>query len=208
MSIHRDIALISVMLCCCIALGLSLDAKAGKVKSAPPIVKNELTQQIDGITLQPGTYLLAVAESYIRTDMNVIGDPVEARLVNNVYVANRLVLGEATRLYGHIDRMEQPLEGKDAVLAVEIDKIELPSGELIPVKAYLETDNEDHSWGGGLREGTVPTKVQHRVMGIGRYNKTVMMGPRKMGRHYQIQPGEYWRVVLQTPVTIPLMKWQ
>jgi hypothetical protein len=177
-----------------------------KPQAAKPAVITELTEQIDSYTLQPGTYLLCTSESYIRTDMHRVGDPVVGHLVHNVYVNNVLILGTATRLYGTITRMEQPMEGKDAVMAFTMNKLELPTGELLPIEAYLDTGQTDHSWGGGLQEGTEPFVVSHRVMGIGRYNKVIMGGPRKQGRHYQSQPGDYWRVVLQTPVTVPVLR--
>jgi hypothetical protein len=177
-----------------------------KPKAAPPAIVTELTEQVDSYTLQPGTYLLCTSESYIRTDMHRVGDPVVGHLVHNVYVNGVMVLGNATRLYGSITRLEEPLEGKDAVLTFSMNKLELPTGELLPIEAYLDTGQADHSWGGGLQEGTVPFVVSHRIMGIGRYNKAILGGPRKPGRHYQSQPGDYWRVVLQTPVTVPVLK--
>lgn len=164
-------------------------------------------QNLVEVTLQPGTLLPCLAQTPIRTDENQVGDPVEARLAQDVYVGLRKVLSRSTLLRGRVSVLEKPIAGRDAILAVTLTQVilpEAPGQRLAPlaIQSHIQTEHADHTWGGGLTEGTVPKAVMFNVWGIGSYNKEVMAGPRRVGYHYQIKPGEFWNVVLQTPLTL------
>lgn len=158
------------------------------------------------VTLQPGTLFLAMAETPVRTDYNHVGDRVEARLINPVYVGAIQVMDPSTRFIGSVAVLEKPIEGKDAVLGIRFDSVVLATGDEKPLAAHINTDEKRQVWGGDLRPGTKPFSVSHRVMGIGWYNKTILGGPREMGRHYEVKPGETWRVILETPLTFSVPK--
>jgi hypothetical protein len=169
-------------------------------KHADRVLIDPLDEDFEVHTFQVGTYFLTAAETVLRTDINRVSDRCSARLTSGVYVTNRLVMGSSTRFNGYVARVEQPLAGKDAVMEVRIDEIILENGDRLPVKAHLDTNQDDHAWGGGLTEGSIPMEIQHRVVGIGYYNKVVFGGPRRFGRHFQVKPGEYWRIVLEEPL--------
>jgi hypothetical protein len=173
-----------------------------KTKQAKPALVEVLDEDFVAVTFQVGTYFLSVAENPVRTDLNRVGDRVEARLSSNVFVENYKVLTPETRFYGYISQLEKPLEGRDAILAIRMDALDLPNGERQRVSTHLDTNSDDHAWGGGLRPGTKPVKVLNKVQYIGDYNRIIYMGPRQMGRHYEVKPGEQWRVVLEQPLQV------
>jgi hypothetical protein len=180
---------------------LALAAKTNRA----PVASISTEEVMSTYTFRPGTVFLCLAQTPVHTGQNQLNDPVEGRLVHDVYVGERTVIRSAVRFVGHISVLEPPIEGRDAILGIRMDRIELPGGESIPVRAYVDTGDPSHTWGGGLTEGTVPKAVQFRVWGIGEYNKTVMSGPRQPGREYKVDLGEYWRVVLEQPLSVPIV---
>lgn len=159
-------------------------------------------EQFVRYTLQPGTVLHVVLQTPVHTGVNQPDDTVEAQIVQNVYLGRELILPRHTRFEGRIERLEPPLQGRDAVLGIRFDRILLENGETLPIRTHIQTGREDFLWGGGLTPGTKPRLVTHRVYGIGEYNQTVLSGPRAMGRHIEFSPGEHWVLVLDAPLTI------
>lgn len=202
----RQGMLLGLTLSFCLLGGDPLAVWAGKEKAAPPTqVRWSQETGVGEVVFQPGTVFLLIAETPVHTGENQLNDPVEARLVHDVYVGESRVISRSARFWGYLSQLEPPVEGRDAVLGIRMRELQLPNGMRLPLVGYIHTGNDKQVWGGGETEGTKPRLVQHRVQGIGYYNKVVMAGPLAMGRHYRVQPGEYWRVVLEEPLSIPFL---
>ena len=183
---------------------MPLDSVAGDDKSAPPV---QLEERNDLILYRfpPGTQFLTLAETPIHTAQHGLNALAEARLVHDVYIGERLVLNRATRFWGHVSKLQAPIPGRDAVLEIRLHELELANGERFPIQGHIKT-KQGTDWGGKLTKGTKTRKVLHKVYGVGAYAKLVDTGPRAMGRHLKVDPGEYWRIVLDSPVVIALPK--
>jgi hypothetical protein len=121
-------------------------------------------------------------------------------------LGERLLLTHNTRLSGQIARLEPPMQGRDAVLAVRFTEIHTESGEQLPLQAHVRTEHPEHLWGGQVTPGTKPMLSTQRVLGIGEYNRVVYGGPRAMGRNIEFPPGEHWTIILEKPLTLVLPK--
>jgi hypothetical protein len=163
--------------------------------ASPPV--SLVTQQIPvGMPLQ------VVLETPVTTATQTVGQPVEASLLQPIYVGGQVVFGIQTKLTGVIDQIEPPLSGRNAVLRLYFNRITLDDGSQLPLAAHVKTANPDHTWGGELTPGTIPEKVTMRVTGIGEYNKTVMRGPRLMGKPIELPPGERLTLILDQPLSV------
>jgi len=183
---------------------LTLPANCKKNPNAPDVA-TQSNEVLTYVTLQKGTRLLCIAETPVHTEFNAVNDPVEARLVHPIYWQDRVLLPASVRLLGSVSQLNQPIAGRDAELGIRFGSLQLSPEVLLPVKAHIDVSDGEQTWGGDLTAGSQWRAVQYNVMGMGTYNRHVDSGPRLMGRHYKVEPGEYWRIVLEEPLTIPIV---
>jgi hypothetical protein len=127
---------------------------------------------------------------------------VEVIMDHNLYYGEELILAKNTRFNGLITQLDAPVQGMNAILRVNFNEILMDNGEKLPISAHVRTERPDHTWGGGVTQGTKPVLSTQRVWEIGEYNRIVFAGPRAMGEHIKIPPGEHWTLILDQPLTI------
>lgn len=169
---------------------------------SPSAIRQEPDPNFISYTLKSGTALQILLQTPLDTAINQAKDPVEGIMSKNLYLGNELVLSKNTRFLGEIVRLEPPLQGRDALLEVRFTEILLDNGEKLPIEAHIRTEHPEHIWGGQVTPGTKPMKSIQRIWGIGEYTRTVWGGPRAMGQHVTIQPGEHWTMILEQPLTL------
>lgn len=157
----------------------------------------------DAVILPSGSALHVVLQTPISTALNHPGDPVEAAVSQALFMGSTEVLSRHARLLGRITALEQPVQGKNALLGIRFERLTLEDGQQIPLSAHVRTDRPEHVWGGELTPGTKPRAIPYHVWGIGAYNRIVLEGPRQMGAHCQFLPGERMTVILEAPVFLP-----
>lgn len=149
-----------------------------------------------------GTPVSAILQEEVSTEHAVLGQPVSALVAQDVYIGTKKVLSRADRLFGRITRLDPPIKGRNAVLQVTFDTLVLSTGLKIPISSWIHTTHPEHFWGGEITEGTKPEIVPYQVYRIGTYGRVMYYGPRKMGEHVRLLPGERMIVVLDNPVEI------
>jgi hypothetical protein len=173
---------------------------------SPPVEKTEPDPNFYSYTLRPGTALQILLQTPINTAFNQPGDTVEGIMTRDLYLnANRL-LSKNTRFIGVISRLEPPIQGMNALLAIRFTALILENGEQLPIDAHVRTEHPGHLWGGQVTPGTKPMLSTQRVAGIGEYNRIVFGGPRAMGQHIEFLPGEHWTIIMDQPLTLVLPK--
>lgn len=186
----------------CLGILAILPAVAEDHPTPPPVTIKTSPDGIEHYTLPKGSAFHVVLQTPLHTYVSQVNDPVEAILSTPIYLNDKVLFNKNTRVFGHIQRLELPIQGRNAVLEVHFDAVKLSSGEKVPMSAYVKTENPEHIWGGELTPGTVPKTVVHSVYGIGQYGQTVFTGPRMMGQHLEFLPGSYWIILLEEPLTM------
>ena len=128
----------------------------------------------------------------------------EGIMTRDLYLNADRLLSKNTRFTGVVSRLEPPIKGMDALLAIRFTEIILDNGEKLPLSAHVRTEHPEHLWGGQVTPGTKPMLSTQRVAGIGEYNRIVFGGPRAMGKHIEFPPGEHWTIILDKPLTLVL----
>lgn len=186
-----------------ILTGLMCPLWAGAENPPMPWVRvDERSSEFRSYTLPAGTPLAIVLQTPLSTAINRVNDEVEAAVTQDFYLGPHKMLSKHARLTGSVSICELPIQGRNGVLGVRFHELSLKNGERLPIQAYVKTNHPQHIWGGELTPGTEYKRVSHRVMGIGVYNQAVLAGPRQMGAHIELPPGERLTVILQQPVTI------
>ena len=131
------------------------------------------------------------------------GEPLKFITTNDIYLFDKNVIPKGTKLTGYIDKKNEPVRGTNAAMKVYINKMYLPDGYEIPIKAYISTVN-DNKIGGELTAPETYDKMPHyqrwtmfRAFGILQY---VPGGQRKMGEHVTISSGADLKMVLIEPI--------
>jgi hypothetical protein len=131
------------------------------------------------------------------------GEQLNFVTTNDIYLFNKNVIPQGTKLTGYIEKKNEPIRGTNAAMKVFINKMYLPDGYEIPIKAYISTSN-NNKIGGELTAPETYNKVPHyqrwtmfRAFGVLQY---VPGGQRRMGEHVTISSGANMVIVLVEPV--------
>lgn len=170
---------------------------------SPTVDCVDLDERFTSCTLKPGTAIQVLLQTPISTAHNRVGDPVEVIVTHSIYRLEQKLLSQSARVFGTVTRLEPAVEGRDGVLDVRFNSLLESNGEeRLPLKAHVRTERSDHSWGGAVTPGSKPFLSVQKVWGIGYYNRIVYGGPRRMGKSIEMKPGEFWTLILDSPLTI------
>lgn len=175
---------------------------AAKNPPAPDAVEIPYTPAMKGIVLPKGTKMGIISHTPLNTEVNRVGDLVEARIVSAIFVGQHRVISQNTKVFGHVVQVEPPMVGRNAVMKIQLDRLQQPDGQESALKAHIVTENDDGVWGGELTAYTRPYYITHRVFRLGEYNQLRYGGPRAMGTHIFRPVGEHWTMVLDEPIQL------
>lgn len=157
----------------------------------------------DEFDIPAGTHIPVISLQEFSTAYCEEGDSVSFVTTSDIYLYDKNVIPEGCRLTGYIDKKNEPIIGTDAAMKVFVNKMYLPDGYEIPIKAYIYTAN-NNIIGGGLTPPAKYIRMPHyqrwamfRAMGT---LQCVPGGERKMGEHVTISSGANLIVVLVAPI--------
>ncbi len=179
------------------------DDDKDKRKSAPPATIKVLDAKTSQYTLAAGTTFVSSLEAMLNTQVNQPNDPFSLRIIHDVWVNNQKILPKGSRVYGHVEDVMAPMQGRDAILKIKAHALETLEGEEIPIEATLFTSMEDAGLiGGNVTQPMNGRLVRYEIMGIGMINRVMPEGPRAMGKHQRMTPGQLIRIRLDAPLMI------
>ncbi|MCQ2743820.1 MAG: hypothetical protein MJ230_03370 [bacterium] len=124
---------------------------------------------------------------------------------NDIYLFNKNVIPKGTKLTGYIEKKNEPIRGTNASMKIFVNKMYLPDGYEIPIKAYISTVN-NNLIGGELTPPETYNKVPHyqrwsmfRAYGVLQY---VPGDQRRMGEHVTISSGANLKIVIVEPINM------
>ena len=133
------------------------------------------------------------------------GEKLNFVTTNDIYIFDKNVIPSGSKLTGFIEKKNEPVRGTNAAMTVFINKMYLPDGFEIPIKAYIYTQN-NNKIGGELNPPLTFNKIPHyqrwamfRAMGTVQY---VPGDQRKMGEHVTISSGANLTMVLVAPINM------
>ena len=133
------------------------------------------------------------------------GETLKFLTTSDIYLFNKNIIPQGTRLTGFIEKKNEPIRGTHAAMKVFINKMYLSDGYEIPIKSYIYTAN-DNKIGGGMTEPETWNKIPHfqrwtmfRAQGV---LQCVPGAQRKMGEHVTISSGANLTLVLIAPINM------
>lgn len=157
----------------------------------------------DEFDIPEGTHIPVISMQEFSTAYCEEGDTVYFRTTSDIFLYNKNVIPEGTRLKGYIEKKNEPIIGTNAAMRVFVNKMYLADGYEIPIKSYICTSN-NNTIGGELTPPAKYIKIPHyqrwamfRAMGT---LQCVPGGERKMGEHVTISSGADLIIVLIAPI--------
>lgn len=157
----------------------------------------------DDYDIPEGTHIPVISLQEFSTAYCEEGDKVSFLTTSDIFLYNKNVIPEGTKLTGYIEKKNEPIKGTNAAMKVFVNKMYLSDGYEIPIKAYIYTAN-NNTIGGEL---TLPAKymrvphyqrwVMFRAMSV---TQCVPGAERRMGEHVTISSGANLIVVLVAPI--------
>ena len=133
------------------------------------------------------------------------GEPLNFITTNDIFLFDKNLIPRDTKLTGYIEKKNEPVRGTNAAMKVFINKMYLPDGYEVPIKAYIYTSN-DNKIGGELTPPLKFNKIPHyqrwtmfRAYGVLQY---VPGEQRKMGEHVTVSSGANLIMVLTAPINM------
>ncbi len=157
----------------------------------------------DEFDIPTGTHIPVISLQEFSTAYCEEGDKVSFLTTSDIFMYDKNVIPEGTKITGYIDKKNEPVIGTHAAMRVFLNKMYLKDGHEVPIKGYIYSAN-DNIIGGGLTQPEKYIKIPHyqrwvmfRAMSVTR----CVPGPtRKMGEHVTISSGANLIVVLTSPI--------
>ena len=150
-----------------------------------------------------GFYIPVISLQEFSTSYCEEGDKVAFKTTSDIYLYDKNVIPQGTKLVGYIDKKNEPIIGTNASMKVFVNKMYLPDGYEVPIKSYIYTAN-DNLIGGELTPPATYIKIPHyqrwvmfRTLSATQY---VPGGTRQMGQHVTISSGANLMIVLTEPI--------
>ena len=157
----------------------------------------------DEYKIPAGYHLEIMSLQEFSTAYTEEGENLNFVTTNDIYLFNKNVIPQGTKLTGYIEKKNEPVRGTNAAMTVFINRMYLSDGYEIPIKAYISTVN-GNKIGGELTEPETYNKVPHyqrwsmfRAYGVLQY---VPGDRRRMGEHVTISSGANLKMVLVEPI--------
>ena len=133
------------------------------------------------------------------------GEALDFQTTSDIYIFDKNIIPEGTKLKGYIEKKNEPVRGTNGAMKVFINKMYLPDGFEVPIKAYIYSAN-NNILGGELTPPEKYIRMPHyqrwtmfRAMGI---LQCVPGGQRKMGNHTTISSGANLTLMLVAPINM------
>lgn len=150
-----------------------------------------------------GTHIPVISLQEFSTAYCEEGDEVSFKTTSDIFMFDKNVIPEGTKITGYIDKKNEPVIGTHAAMKVFLNKMYLKDGSVVPIKGYIYSAN-NNLIGGGLTQPAEYIKIPHyqrwvmfRAMSA---TRCVPGAKRKMGEHVTISSGANLIVVLVAPM--------
>ena len=157
----------------------------------------------DEFDIPEGTHIPVLSLQEFSTAYCEEGDSVSFITTSDIFMFDKNVIPQGTKLTGYIEKKNEPIIGTNAAMKVFVNKMYLPDGFEIPIKSYIYTAN-NNTIGGELTAPAKYIRMPHyqrwamfRAMGT---LQCVPGGERKMGEHVTISSGANLIIVLVAPI--------
>ncbi len=159
----------------------------------------------DEYKIPTGYFIPIMSLQEFSTAFTEEGEPLKFVTTNDIYMFDKNVIPQGSKLTGYIEKKNEPIKGTNASMTVFINKMYLTDGFEIPIKAYIYTSN-GNKIGGELTQPLTYNRIPHyqrwsmfKAMAV---LQCVPGAERRMGEHVTISSGANLTLVLVQPINM------
>ena len=153
--------------------------------------------------VRSGTFLKVLNLTEISSLMADIEDEVVFLNLNDMYVYETNVIPANTKIYGEVEDVLEPVEGRDGAIKISIYKMITPDKKVYRAKGHIYTENDNYI-GGRPTQAVYYRRVAHYNHGLKPMLKVAPLNVFEMGKHTVILPGAELFLILEEDV---IAKW-
>ncbi|MDD3594415.1 MAG: hypothetical protein PHX18_07300 [Candidatus Gastranaerophilales bacterium] len=162
------------------------------------------TKPSKGITIPKGTFFRVNLMQTISSEFNKSNDEVKAIVLSDFSILDNIIIPQKSVFAGTILDLKKAEQGRDGYFFVDFDRIILPDGNIIEIKAHLYVTSGSKMIGGALSPRIGHKTTMFRVAAFG--TRGIMQlqpdGPRVMGQETKIKAGSEILVELDEPLKL------
>ena len=159
----------------------------------------------DEFKIPAGYFIPVMSLQEFSTAYTEEGEGLDFVTTNDIYLFDKNIIPQGSKLKGYLEKKNEPVRGTNAAMKIFINKMYLPDGYEVPIKAYIYSPN-DNIIGGELTAPETYNRIPHyqrwtmfRTFGVLQY---VPGGQRKMGQHVTVSSGANLTMVLVAPLNM------
>ncbi len=157
--------------------------------------------QDNNIKIRSGTFLKVMVPIEISTLTADIGDEVWFINSQDMYIYETNVIPENTKIYGEVEDVLEPVEGRDGAIKIIINKMITPDKKTYKIKGHIYSENDNYI-GGKQTASVYYRKVAHYSKRIKPVLQAVPLNVYEMGKHTIIKPGAELFVIIEDDIKL------
>lgn len=150
--------------------------------------------------IRAGTFFKVMNLNEFSSLVSDVDDEVIFLNINDMYVYETNVIPRNTKVFGEIEDILEPVQGKDGAIKVKITKLITPDKKVYKVKGHIYTENDNYL-GGNQTQPVYYRKVPHYQQNLRPILHASPLNIFEEGKHTIIKPGEELFVIIEEDIT-------
>ena len=161
-----------------------------------------MVQAVDepqNVAVKAGTFLKVLNLSEFSSLIADEEDELMFLNTQDMFIYETNVIPENTKIYGVVEKVLEPVVGRDGAIKVSIYKMITPDKKVYRVKGHIYSENDNYI-GGKETASIYYKKVPHYNAGMKPFLQVAPLNVYEMGQHTVVLPGAELFVILEEDV--------
>ena len=159
-------------------------------------IANTINAEENVQKLRAGAFFKALNLSEISTLLHDIDDEIVFINAQDLYVYETNAIPENSKIYGIVEDIKEPIQGRNASIKILIYKIITPDKKVYRVKGHVYTENDNYI-GGEQTHSIYYKKTPYYMQGLRPMLKATPLNIFEMGKHTVLNPGNELFIILE-----------
>lgn len=151
--------------------------------------------------IKEGTFIKVMVPMEFSTLTYDIGDELWFINTQDMYLYETNAIPENTRIYGEVEDLLEPVQGRDGAMKILINKMITPDKKVYRIKGHIYSENDNYI-GGKQTSSIYYRKVPHYSSKIKPILQVAPLNVLEMGKHTVVKPGAELFVILEEDIEI------
>ncbi len=155
----------------------------------------------DSLKIRKGAFIKVMNPVEFSTLISDIGDELCFINTSDLYLYETNVLPQNTKIYGEVEDILEPIQGRDGAIKILINKIITPDKKIYKVKGHIYSENDNYI-GGKPTQSIYYRKVPHYTMRMKPMLQAAPLNVLELGKHTIVKPGAELFIILDEDLII------